>query len=308
MNSKSLSLVLAFAVLMFSFGIAIAQAPEAAPAATESAAPAATPAPAPEPDAAVAPAPTPEPAAPAAPETTTAPPPAAAPAETAGLVNVNTATPEEIGKVKGIGAKTGIKIVAYRDEFGAFKTLDELINVKSIGEKKLAKFRDKVTVGDGVTCTKITVDCDDYKKGKAAKSPKAAEGVEAAAAPALDAALKPAKSGKSAKATAENPVNVNTADEKTLMTLPKIGKKTAQAILEYREKNGSFKSLEDLGKVKGLGKKTLANLEKLVLFEGASTPAAGGEKPAVEGAPTTPSTDAAPAAATEEAGSEEEGL
>ena len=47
-------------------------------------------------------------------------------------------------------------------------------------------------------------------------------------------------------------VNINTADLKQLIKLPGVGKKKAQAIIDYREANGDFASLEDLAKVKGV--------------------------------------------------------
>jgi competence protein ComEA len=54
------------------------------------------------------------------------------------------------------------------------------------------------------------------------------------------------------------PVDVNTADAKTLAReLDGIGQAKAEAIVSHREKNGPFKSVEDLAKVKGLGKKLI---------------------------------------------------
>jgi len=54
------------------------------------------------------------------------------------------------------------------------------------------------------------------------------------------------------------PVNVNTADATTIAReLKGIGLSRAQAIVEYREKNGPFKSADDLAKVKGVGMKVV---------------------------------------------------
>jgi competence protein ComEA len=50
-------------------------------------------------------------------------------------------------------------------------------------------------------------------------------------------------------------ININKADTKTLTTLKGIGKDRAVKIIEYREKNGPFQKIEDLMKVKGIGKK-----------------------------------------------------
>ena len=61
-------------------------------------------------------------------------------------------------------------------------------------------------------------------------------------------------------------VNINTADLKQLIKLPGVGKKKAQAIIDYREANGDFASLEDLAKVKGVGKKMLVKLNGKVAF------------------------------------------
>ena len=61
-------------------------------------------------------------------------------------------------------------------------------------------------------------------------------------------------------------VNINTADMKQLVKLPGVGKKKAQAIIDYREANGDFTSLEDLAKVKGVGKKMLTKLDGKVMF------------------------------------------
>ena len=50
-------------------------------------------------------------------------------------------------------------------------------------------------------------------------------------------------------------ININQADAKTLTTLKGIGKDRAVKIIEYREKYGPFEKVEDLMKVKGIGKK-----------------------------------------------------
>jgi competence protein ComEA len=71
--------------------------------------------------------------------------------------------------------------------------------------------------------------------------------------------------------TLEGKLNINTATAKQLTMLPGIGKKTAQAIIDYRTQNGDFKTTKDLMQVKGVGKKTIEKIEDLVIMEGKST-------------------------------------
>ncbi|MBL7078295.1 ComEA family DNA-binding protein [Candidatus Shapirobacteria bacterium] len=59
-------------------------------------------------------------------------------------------------------------------------------------------------------------------------------------------------------------VNLNQADSLLLETLPGIGPVTAKKIIDYREVQGGFKSLEELMAVPGIGKKTFENLRELI--------------------------------------------
>ena len=61
------------------------------------------------------------------------------------LVNINTADAERLATLKGIGPALAQRIIDYREQNGAFKTVDEIKNVRGIGEKKFAAFKDKIT-------------------------------------------------------------------------------------------------------------------------------------------------------------------
>src|SRR5262249_51827209 len=83
-------------------------------------------------------------------------PPAAAqtaPARTAakpavtGQVNINTASAADLDALPGIGAKTAALIVEYRQKNGPFKKVEELMNVRGIGEKNFLKLKPHLTVG-----------------------------------------------------------------------------------------------------------------------------------------------------------------
>ncbi len=62
-------------------------------------------------------------------------------------------------------------------------------------------------------------------------------------------------------------VNINTATLEELQTIKGIGKKKAEAILQYRKEHGAFRTKEDLLQVKGIGKKALEAIESQVTFQ-----------------------------------------
>jgi competence protein ComEA len=67
---------------------------------------------------------------------------AAAPA----AVNLNAATAEQLQKLPGIGPKTALRIVEYRQKNGGFKKIEELMNVRGVGEKSFLKIKHQITV------------------------------------------------------------------------------------------------------------------------------------------------------------------
>jgi competence protein ComEA len=62
-------------------------------------------------------------------------------------ININTASVDELTQLQKVGPKTAENIVAYRDVNGPFKTLDDLKNVKGVGDKILELNKDRMTVG-----------------------------------------------------------------------------------------------------------------------------------------------------------------
>lgn len=59
-------------------------------------------------------------------------------------------------------------------------------------------------------------------------------------------------------------ININTADENELSKLPGIGLNYAKKIMEYRKENGNFEKIEDIMKVKGIGKKKFEKIKNFI--------------------------------------------
>ena len=75
---------------------------------------------------------------------------------------------------------------------------------------------------------------------------------------------KPEEKAESAEEEEDWLINLNAADSEDLQTLPGIGPAAAQAILDYREKNGPFRFPEELMDIPGIGQKRFAALEAFV--------------------------------------------
>lgn len=67
--------------------------------------------------------------------------------ETTQLININTATLEQLQTLPGIGPTYAQRIIDYREQHGPFTSVSELIHVEGIGEKRLEDLWDLVTTG-----------------------------------------------------------------------------------------------------------------------------------------------------------------
>lgn len=70
-----------------------------------------------------------------------------APGAAGGKININTASAEELDKLPGIGPSLAKAIIDYRVKNGPFKTIEEINDVKGIGDALFAKIKDQITVG-----------------------------------------------------------------------------------------------------------------------------------------------------------------
>ncbi len=63
-----------------------------------------------------------------------------------GLININTASKEELMKLPGIGESKALKIIEYRSANGNFKAIEDIMKVNGIGKSTYEKFKDKITI------------------------------------------------------------------------------------------------------------------------------------------------------------------
>jgi competence protein ComEA len=72
---------------------------------------------------------------------------AAAKSAPVGVVNINTASAAELEALPGVGPKTAARIIEYRQKNGPFKKVEEIMNVRGLGEKNFLKLKEQLTVG-----------------------------------------------------------------------------------------------------------------------------------------------------------------
>ena len=187
------------------------------------------------------------------------------------LVDINSATQQELEAVKGVGAATAKKIIAGRP----YKSLDELTKA-GLSAKKIAPLKPYLTVAGA----------------PAAPAPAPAVEKKPVAAPAAKQAEKKAPAAAPAAAA---PVDLNMADQKALESLPGIGPALAKKIMEGRP----FQSVDDLSRIKGMNKSKIDAIKDKVTVTASKpvkpTPAPAAAKPPVTPAPVAAKTEPAPA-------------
>ncbi|BBN99252.1 helix-hairpin-helix domain-containing protein [Sporolactobacillus terrae] len=80
-------------------------------------------------------------------------------------------------------------------------------------------------------------------------------------AQALAPSAQESENGALESQSAQSKVNINTADEQEMQQLPGVGPAKAKAIIQYRTEHGSFKSVDDLAGVSGIGEKSLERMK-----------------------------------------------
>jgi competence protein ComEA len=184
-------------------------------------------------------------------------------------VDVNTADVKTLETLPGIGPTLANRIVEGRP----YKSIDDLTKVKGLSQSKVNAIKDKITVGTSASTTKKST-------SKSAKKSSATTGAATTSTdetPTTSTSTKKTSAkdqttskpvsptgSSSGKLPAGQTVNINTATAEELDALPGIGPTKAQAIIDYRNQNGPFKSIEDIENVKGIKEGEFGKIKDMI--------------------------------------------
>lgn len=150
------------------------------------------------------------------------------------LLNINSATEEQLMTLPGINRVTAENIVEYRQRIGGFKKVEDLALVSGVGASKLEQFRTEISVGR-------------RKVNNGSYNSSLTQSLES---------LQTENGG--VRSSPSKLVNVNTANVFQLMSVCRMTQEMAAHIVHFRERKGLFKNLDELSKVKGLPPDRLA--------------------------------------------------
>lgn len=177
---------------------------------------------------------------------------------------MNSADLETLETLPGITSGLAKKIVASRP----YENLNDLKKVKGLTQTKIDGLKNHISFGSTTASTKKT----GRKEKSATASSQAATGAsETAQSSTTQSARSLSATGRSSatsgtpkKTGPTEPININTASLEELETLPGIGPTRAQAILDYRQQNGNFESIEDIQKVKGIKEGEFSKIKDMI--------------------------------------------
>lgn len=176
------------------------------------------------------------------------------------MININTASLDELMLLKGIGESTAYKIIEYRETNGDFRNIEEIMQVGGIGEKKFADIMNNIYVENPVyddeTEESGYVEYEDYVPEEIL--PEDDEYNNNDEQEYTDETETPLTLDDIA------PINLNTATKEELMLLPYVTEDIADEIIDFRESAGGYSHPYELLYIEKLKEKEVAEIIKFV--------------------------------------------
>ena len=195
-------------------------------------------------------------------------------------IDINKATKEDLLQIDGIGQDIAENIIDYRSSHGKFGSVDELINVKGIGEKKLEVIKNYVYVEENENVSSNSESVTSISKSNAAqpttqiqttKADEKSSAETTASATTVSATTDFPETTAAQTPKVTYPIELNSATVDELMTLDGVGGVIAGRIVDYAKQNG-FYSVDELINVNGIGEKKLAAIKPFVTVDTSCLP------------------------------------
>lgn len=155
-------------------------------------------------------------------------------------LDINSASADELTKLKGVGEVLAQEIISYRENSGGFRNIEEIMNVKGIGESIFADIRDHIYVIDPIYDEPeeepVIGDTPDVEQ-------------ETEHVPTLEELA---------------PININTAEQDILTLLPHVDEEIADRIIDFRERAGGFRNEYELLLIDGLSRSDAAEIMEYI--------------------------------------------
>lgn len=163
------------------------------------------------------------------------------------LLNINTAAEEELMILPGVTRCVARNIVEYRTAIGGFRRVEDLALVSGVGAVRLQSFRCDITVKrrSSSRSSSRTQSIDSLPSCESGRSQRSQQ----------------SQGGRSFHGSPLRAINVNTASIFDLMNIRGMNQELAANIVEYRERKGPFKRIDELIKVKGVSGRVLSTLK-----------------------------------------------
>lgn len=180
-------------------------------------------------------------------------------------LDLNEATQEELETLPGIGKSRAAAIIRYREAHGGFRSVGDLAKVSGIG-KKIAEQASAFLVVQNENSVGETTSIAKQPRSDGVFVPLAMESERKHDPQAPTEPTLPSGSlAYSSVNQGSGVVDINSASENDLAALEQIGPVLAQRIIQYRNVHGRFRSVDELDRVPGIGKKRIElNRHRLV--------------------------------------------